>query len=163
MTMPSLSLHSPLGPLTIVEDDGAIAAIDWGWSRETEETGLLALARDQLVDYFDGTRRGFSLPLSPMGTAFQKSVWARMMRIPYGGTESYAALARALGSSARAVGTACGANPIPVLIPCHRVVGAGGRLTGYSGGDGLATKRYLLQHEGAVAAPAEWGNLAFAF
>jgi methylated-DNA-[protein]-cysteine S-methyltransferase len=161
--MPSLSLHSPLGPLTIIEDDGAIVAIDWGWSRETEETGLLALARDQLVDYFDGARRGFSLPLSPTGTAFQKSVWARMMRIPYGGTESYATLAQALGSAPRAVGTACGANPIPVLIPCHRVVGAGGRLTGYSGGDGLATKRYLLQHEGAVAAPAEWGNLVFAF
>jgi methylated-DNA-[protein]-cysteine S-methyltransferase len=161
--MPSLSLHSPLGPLTIREDEGAIVALDFGWSRECEETGLLALARDQLVEYFDGARRAFNLPLSPAGSVFQKTVWARMMRIPYGRTDSYGELARVLGSSARAVGMACGANPIPVFIPCHRVIGAGGRLTGYSGGDGLATKRYLLQHEGAAATPMASRNLAFAF
>lgn len=161
--MPSLSLHSPLGPLTIVEDDGAIVALDWGWSRNTEETGLLALARDQLIEYFDGTRRDFTLPLVPAGTAFQKSVWMQMVRIPYGSTDSYAGLARALDSSARAVGTACGANPIPVFIPCHRVIGTGGRIAGYSGGAGVATKRYLLQHEGAIAPATASRNLAFAF
>ena len=161
--MPSLSLHSPLGPLTIHEDDGAIVAVDWGWSRNTEETGLLALARDQLNEYFDGARRAFNLPLSPAGSAYQKSVWAQMMRIPYGRTDSYGGLARALDSSARAVGMACGANPIPVFIPCHRVVGAGGRLTGYSGGSGIATKHFLLQHEGALAPQTVSRNLAFAF
>jgi len=161
--MPSLSLHSPLGPLTLTEEDGSIVAVDWGWSRGSEETGLLALARDQLAEYFDGARQRFSLPLGPAGTPFQKSVWAQMVRIPYGSTDSYAGLARALGSSARAVGMACGANPLPLLIPCHRVVGSGGRLTGYSGGDGIATKRYLLEHEGALPNPVASLNLAFAF
>lgn len=161
--MSRLSLHSPLGPLTLVEEDDSIVAVDWGWARDSAETGLLTLAREQLTEYFDGARQRFSLPLRPAGTAFQKSVWAQMVRIPYGGTATYAELALALGSSARAVGMACGANPLPVLIPCHRVVGADGRLTGYSGGEGLVTKRYLLDHEAAPARPAAAAELAFIF
>ena len=105
------------------------------------------LASDQLTSYFDGELERFSLPLAPPGTAFQRQVWAAMTRIPYGKTQSYGAVAEEIDSSPRAVGTACGRNPIPIIIPCHRVVGNGGALVGYSGGEGVETKRYLLAHE----------------
>jgi methylated-DNA-[protein]-cysteine S-methyltransferase len=142
-----LSVHSPLGPLTIVEDDDAIVALEWGWTRDVSETGLLGLAGDQLASYFGGDLTNFSLPLAPSGTSFQRQVWASMTRIPYGKTLSYGGVAEEIDSSPRAVGTACGRNPIPIIIPCHRVVGNGGALVGYSGGEGVETKRYLLAHE----------------
>ncbi len=145
--MPCLSIHSPLGPLTIVEDDGAIVALEWGWARETASSGLLGLAGEQLASYFDRDLKQFSLPLAPSGTPFQRQVWASMARIPYGETLSYGGIAEDIDSSPRAVGTACGRNPIPIIIPCHRVVGNGGALVGYSGGEGVETKRYLLAHE----------------
>ncbi len=145
--MPSLSVHSPLGPLTIVEDDDAIVALEWCWTRDMSETGLLSLAGNQLASYFEGDLTTFSLPLAPSGTPFQRRVWATMTRIPYGETQSYGSVAEEIDSSPRAVGTACGRNPIPILIPCHRVVGNGGALVGYSGGEGVETKRYLLAHE----------------
>ncbi len=145
--MPCLSIHSPLGPLTIVEDDDGIVALEWGWARENSRTGLLGLAGDQLSRYFDGDLKQFSLPLAPSGTPFQRQVWASMARIPYGETLSYGGIAEDIDSSPRAVGTACGRNPIPIIIPCHRVVGNGGALVGYSGGEGVETKRYLLAHE----------------
>ncbi len=145
--MPCLSIHSPLGPLTIVEDDDAIVALEWGWARETAKTGLLGLAGEQLASYFDRDLKRFSLPLAPSGTPFQRQVWASMTRIPYGETQSYGGIAEDIDSSPRAVGTACGRNPIPIIIPCHRVVGNGGALVGYSGGEGVETKRYLLAHE----------------
>ena len=148
--MPSLSVHSPLGPLTITEQDAVIVALSWGWSRDSEETVLLCLARDQLDAYFNGAREGFRLPLAPPGSAFQRSVWSRMISIPYGDTESYGAVAAAVGSAPRAVGSACAANPIPILIPCHRVVGKGGALTGYSGAEGIGSKHYLLQLESGL-------------
>ncbi|MEE8444789.1 MAG: methylated-DNA--[protein]-cysteine S-methyltransferase [Alphaproteobacteria bacterium] len=150
--MPSLSLHSPLGPLTLTEQDGLIVSLGWGWRREQEETGLLGLARAQLGEYFDGTRTEFALPLAPGGSAFQRGVWREMSAIPHGEVRSYGALARTLATAPRAVGMACGRNPIPILIPCHRVVGADGRLTGYSGGDGLASKQFLLDLEQAPGA-----------
>jgi methylated-DNA-[protein]-cysteine S-methyltransferase len=151
--MPSLSVHSPLGPLTITEEDGRITSLGWGWRENAEETGLLAIAREQLIEYFDGEREHFELPLAPGGTEFQKKVWAAMCRIPHGEVKSYGDLAGELGSAPRAVGGACARNPIPIFIPCHRVVGADGALTGYSGADGLATKDYLLDHE--RGAPAQ--------
>ncbi len=147
--MQKLSVHSPLGPLTVTEQDGAITALDWGWSREAEETGLLCLARKQIGEYFDGTRSAFNLPLEPSGTPFQRSVWSRLLDIPYGSTESYGALARSIGTAARAIGGACARNPIPILIPCHRVLGSNGAVGGYSGGDGIESKHYLLRLEGA--------------
>lgn len=152
ISMADLSFHSPLGPVTVTEQDGVIVSLGWGWKKETEETGVLCLARDQVGEYFDGSRADFSLPLAPRGTAFQRSVWSRMLRIPYGGTESYGDVARAVGSGARAVGTACAKNPIPILIPCHRVVGQNGALTGYSGADGLGGKKFLLDLEGGSPA-----------
>ena len=145
--MPQLSLLTNLGDLTISEDDGAIVALDWGRGRDQAETPLLRRARDQLQDYFDGKRLTFDLPLAPHGSDFQKRVWAALCAIPPGETRSYADIARAIGSAPRAVGGANGANPIPIIIPCHRVVAADGSLGGYSGGDGPATKRFLLDLE----------------
>ena len=145
--MPQLFLLTNLGDLTISEDDGAIVALDWGRGRDQAETPLLRRARDQLQDYFDGKRLTFDLPLAPHGSAFQKRVWAALCAIPPGETRSYADIARAIGSAPRAVGGANGANPIPIVIPCHRVVAADGSLGGYSGGEGPATKRFLLDLE----------------
>ena len=145
--MPQLSLHTPLGEVTISEDGGAIVALDWGRGRDQEATPLLRQARDQLQEYFDAKRMSFDLPLAPVGSDFQKRVWAALCAIPPGETRSYADIARAVGSAPRAVGGANGANPIPLFIPCHRVIAADGSLGGYSGGDGPATKRYLLDHE----------------
>ena len=145
--MPQLSLHTPLGEVTISEDGGVIVALDWGRGRDQEATPLLREACDQLQKYFDGKRMSFDLPLAPEGSDFQKRVWAALCAIPPGETRSYADVARTIGSAPRAVGGANGANPIPLFIPCHRVIAADGSLGGYSGADGPATKRYLLDHE----------------
>lgn len=152
--MPQLSLHSPVGELTLFEHDGRIVALEWGWVEDQEPTPVLEEARRQLEEYFSGDRQAFDLPLDPAGgTAFQGRVWAAMRAIPFGTVRTYADLAAEVGSSARAVGTACGRNPLPILIPCHRVVGAGGRLGGYSGWEGTDTKKRLLALEG-TALPA---------
>lgn len=148
--MPQLSALTPLGELTLSEEDGAIVALDWGRGRDQAATPLLVRAAAALRAYFDGAADPFAgLPLAPVGTPFQRRVWAALRAIPRGRTRSYGALARELGSAPRAVGAACAANPIPILIPCHRVVTARGGLGGYSGGAGVATKRYLLGLERA--------------
>jgi methylated-DNA-[protein]-cysteine S-methyltransferase len=145
--VPHLTLHSPLGELTVFEEDGHIVALDWGrGSGAPAATPVLAAAKRQLEAYFDDPRSGFDLPLAPRGTGFQRRVWQAVREIPPGRTERYGALAARLGAAARAVGGACGANPIPIIIPCHRVVGAAS-LGGYSGGDGTDTKRALLALE----------------
>lgn len=146
-----LSLHSPVGDLTISEDGGAIVSIDWGWVADQSETPLLTEARRQLHDYFDGKRHGFDLALAPVGTGYQRRVWQALCDIPPGSTRTYADIARTVGGSPRAVGGANGRNPIPIVIPCHRVVAMTG-IGGYSGGDGLPTKRFLLALEGAGGA-----------
>lgn len=147
--MTQLSLISPVGDLTISERDGAIVALDWGWGRDQTETPLLTTAVQQLHEYFDGHRQHFALQLTPTGTEFQQSVWRAMQAIAYGATATYGELADEAGGIARAVGVACGANPIPIIIPCHRVVAASG-LGGYSGAGGLDTKVALLRLEGAL-------------
>lgn len=150
--MPQLSLHTPLGDLTLSEEDGAVVALDWGRGRDQDATPLLLAAREQLQDYFDGRRTAFDLPLAPHGTAFQRRVWDALRAIPPGETRSYLDIARQIGCRApRAIGQANSANPIPILIPCHRVVAASGGLGGYSGGEGGATKRYLLDLERPAA------------
>ena len=118
-----------------------------GW-RENE--GILDEAREQLQAYFEARRRRFTLPVAPEGTPFQQRVWRELQQIPWGTTTTYREIAERLGQPAavRAVGHANGRNPIAIVIPCHRVVGANGRLTGYAGG--IAVKRRLLQHEGAL-------------
>jgi methylated-DNA-[protein]-cysteine S-methyltransferase len=113
---------------------------------------LLDRIEAQLNEYFAGSRTTFDLPLEPSGTDFQLSVWELLRKIPYGVTTSYGALARRLGDpkASRAVGAANGANPIPIIVPCHRVVGSKGDLTGFGGG--IERKRWLLEHEGALLA-----------
>jgi methylated-DNA-[protein]-cysteine S-methyltransferase len=119
--------------------------------RENEQAAVIRRASQQLREYFAGLRRQFDLPLDAPGTAFQKKVWGYLETIPYGETRSYAQVAEAIGAptAVRAVGAANGANPIAIVVPCHRVVGADGRLTGYGGG--LPLKRRLLELEGALS------------
>jgi methylated-DNA-[protein]-cysteine S-methyltransferase len=149
--MPSLSIPSPVGQLTIEEADDRIVAIRWGDGEAGNGSSLLAEAARQLAAYFDGRLRDFDLPLAPEGTAFEGRVWAAMQAIPYGQTRSYGDLAGMTGSAPRAVGRACGKNPIPIVVPCHRVLAKGG-LGGYSGDGGLVTKQRLLALEGALPA-----------
>jgi len=142
--------ESPVGPLTIrVNDDGALEEIRFG-AREplcTVHSAQCTAVIDQLNEYFAGTRREFELPLAPRGTEFQLACWNELQRIAYGTTISYSELARRIArpNAVRAVGAANGANPIPIIIPCHRVIGANGTLTGYGGG--LHIKRALLALE----------------
>ncbi len=143
-------ISSPLGSMTLSEQDGAITGLDWRIERPTATTPLLMRAAAQIEEYFAGRRRVFDLPLAPQGSAFQLRVWQRMAKIPYGELMTYGALAQAVGSAPRAVGGACGRNPIAIILPCHRVIGGSGALTGYSGAGGVSTKQYLLELEGAV-------------
>ncbi len=145
-----LSVPSPVGTLTLTEENGAIVSIAWGRAAGRNGSPLLAEAARQIEAYFAGEMADFDLPLMPAGSAFEQRVWAAMRRIPYGKTQCYGELAAAIGSAARAVGGACGRNPIPVVIPCHRVLAKAG-LGGYSGQGGLDTKQTLLSLEGALA------------
>jgi methylated-DNA-[protein]-cysteine S-methyltransferase len=152
-------IESPVGPLLAARDDVGLVELQLpegkheqrprpGWVRDD---AAFEDVRVQLAEYFAGTRTEFDLPLHASGTPFQQKVWAALMDIPYGETASYGATAAAIGSptASRAVGLANGQNPIPIIVPCHRVVGANGSLTGYGGG--LDTKRWLLSHEAAHA------------
>jgi methylated-DNA-[protein]-cysteine S-methyltransferase len=149
VAMPSLSIPSPIGQLTIDELDDAIVAIRWADAPAGNGSPLLAETARQLAAYFAGRLCHFDLPLMPAGSPFEASVWSAMQAIPYGETRCYGDLAGAVGSAPRAVGRACGKNPIPIVIPCHRVLAKGG-LGGYSGAGGLATKTRLLALEGAA-------------
>ena len=157
--------QSPFGTLEIEASAEGISAIRWPASSATNEQdpcltidpagssedALLETAKTQLDEYFQGARKGFELPLSLTGTPFQQLVWNALKAIPYGTTASYGAIANAIGRprAVRAVGRAIGCNPVPLIIPCHRVIGAGGKLTGFSGG--LDRKRWLLQRENALS------------
>ncbi len=147
--MPSLSIPSPIGQLTIDEMADAIVAIRWADAPAGNGSALLAEAARQLAAYFGGRLSHFDLPLAPAGSPFEGRVWSAMQAIPYGETRCYGDLAEAIGSAPRAVGRACGKNPIPIVIPCHRVLAKGG-LGGYSGEGGLLTKQRLLALEGAL-------------
>ncbi|OUJ14781.1 methylated-DNA--[protein]-cysteine S-methyltransferase [Acetobacter sp. DsW_063] len=146
--MPQLSLHSPLGPLTLSEEDGAIVALDWGWGRDQTETAVLVAAREWLDKWFDEPSDHIPFRLAPFGTSYQKRVWDELLKIPAGEVRTYAQVAAAAGGSSRSVGQAVGRNPIPILIPCHRVVAAQG-IGGYSGDGGTDDKIWLLELEGA--------------
>jgi methylated-DNA-[protein]-cysteine S-methyltransferase len=148
----SISLDSPVGRLVIVEHAGAIVAIRWSMEPAGQPTPLLCEVQRQLIAYFTGRLRAFALPLAPSGTPFEHRVWAAMQEIPFGETRRYGDLAMVSGSAPRAVGRACGRNPIPIVIPCHRVVASTG-IGGYSGGTGLATKRALLALEAEIRGP----------
>ncbi len=149
-TSGTITFNSPLGPLTVREKDGVIAAVDFAAATEQRETPLLAAAKVQLDAYFYCGLKTFELPLAAVGSAFNRRVWEVIAAIPYGHTLTYGEVAARVGGDARSVGGACGANPIPIIIPCHRVVGQGGTMVGYSGAGGPETKRFLLQLEGAL-------------
>lgn len=147
--MNRIFVESTVGPLCVTEDGGAITGLGRGGAAHGRESAVLAAARAQLGEYFAGTRRTFDLPLQVEGSAFQRAACAAMCEIPFGETRTYGELAQILGASAQAVGNACGANPIAIVIPCHRVLAAGS-LGGYSGAGGVETKVALLRHEGAA-------------
>lgn len=143
-------MDSPIGELTLVEEDGALSEVRFGNRSENlalTDTPLLSQAKQELSEYFNGARKTFTLPLRPKGTPFQQSCWQALSRIPYGETRTYGQQAAQIGhpKACRAVGMANHRNPLPVLIPCHRVSGANGKLTGYAGG--LKNKEILLQIE----------------
>lgn len=153
----SRRIASPVGALLLCAQDGRLTRVTWCTARTPEtpsgsdaDRTVLDRATVQLGAYFSGDLTHFDLPLAPAGSPFQRQVWAVMSRIPFGRTRTYGELARDVGGVARAVGQACGANPIPIIIPCHRVVAGGGRLGGFSGGRGRDSKRALLAHEHAV-------------
>ncbi|MBU6419019.1 MAG: methylated-DNA--[protein]-cysteine S-methyltransferase [Proteobacteria bacterium] len=151
--MAAISMHSPVGDLTLFAEDDAIVALEWGWGSLQNPSALLRRTKDALDAYFDGEAQlPDDLPLNPAGTPYRHRVWAALRAIPHGQTRSYAALAREAGGSPRAIGGANAANPIPILIPCHRVLATSG-IGGYSGGEGLATKRLLLALESRTKAP----------
>ena len=151
-----MSLATPIGDLRLVASPNGLRRIDLPPAGEPESTWveestpILAEVVRQLTEYFAGDRRTFDLPLEPEGTDFQLSVWKVLRAIPFGQTISYGEQARRLGDAnkARAVGSANGRNPLPIVVPCHRVVGADGSLTGFSGG--VDAKRWLLEHEGSL-------------
>ncbi|HEY9078587.1 methylated-DNA--[protein]-cysteine S-methyltransferase [Magnetovibrio sp.] len=149
--METLCIKTPVGELTLFEDGGQIVALDWGQGLDTPRTSknpVLSQAAEALRDYFRSGDENFkTLPLDPGGTEFQRRVWKEMQKIKPGKVKTYGEIAKSLNSSPRAVGNACGANPIPILIPCHRVVGQS-TLGGYTGDGGLDTKTQLLRLEG---------------
>lgn len=146
--MVEISVQSPFGPVTLHEDEGRIAALRWG-SGGDSITPLLFEAAAQLGQYFAGTRRSFDLPVA-FRSGLQGEVMRAMCAIPFGETRTYGDLAKDLGVPAQAIGQACGANPVPVIVPCHRILGASG-LGGFSAPGGVETKVALLRHEGAAS------------
>ena len=168
MTRHHTVLDSPLGPLTVVVEDAGLCGLyveqglakalersaTLGTLSDPEEVPLLQAVAEQLAAYFAGELTDFDLPVAATGTPFQQRVWAALREIPYGETRSYGQVATEIGnpSASRAVGAANGRNPVSIVVPCHRVIGSTGRLTGYAGG--LTTKEQLLAHERAMADPS---------
>ncbi|MEM7547378.1 MAG: methylated-DNA--[protein]-cysteine S-methyltransferase [Pseudomonadota bacterium] len=148
--MHRLRVDTSLGPLTVEQTGEAISALHWREASAGEATPLLHEAARQLIAYANGDLTEFDLPLAPPGGTLQQDVLAAMRAIPFGETRTYGEIAKAVGAPAQAVGQACGANTIPVIIPCHRVTGTG-HLGGFSGMGGVETKVMLLKHEGAYS------------
>jgi methylated-DNA-[protein]-cysteine S-methyltransferase len=159
LAMSIIYVESPVGRLALEAEDDTLTGVSWTsgrWtsaaerSKDEKATPVLREARRQLDLYFKRKLRRFELPLAGRGTPFQHSVWKMMSAIPFGETATYGGMAMALGSGPRAVGMACGRNPLPIVVPCHRVLASGGKEGGFSGGRGLPTKRELLALEGVV-------------
>jgi methylated-DNA-[protein]-cysteine S-methyltransferase len=159
MTSPGFlrRIDSPIGRIELVSDGTAVTSltIERGgalpFDEEPERSNpVLEQAASQLAEYFAGGRQEFDVPVTTRGTQFQRDVWQVLAQLPYGTSISYGELGRATGraTAGRAIGGAVGANPVPIIVPCHRVLASNGRITGYSGGEGIPTKAWLLQHEG---------------
>lgn len=157
--MATRMIDAPVGRIELEAEDGALVRLTMLPTRANlsprrdnatptrNDNAVLDDAERQLAEYFAGKRTAFDLPLAPQGTAFRQQVWRALCDIPFGETRTYGDLARKLKTAPRAVGGACGANPIAIVVPCHRVVGGGGAIGGFSGGDGCDTKRVLLALE----------------
>ncbi len=170
MTLACATLDTPIGPMTVVASDAGLRAVLWpgddGRVRlpdqivEDADHPIVAAASAQLTEYFAGERTGFDVPLDLIGTDFQRTVWRSLADIPFGETATYGEQADHIGrpTAARAVGSANGRNPVSIVLPCHRVVGADGSMTGFAGG--VDTKRFLLDHEARVAARQRSGRAA---
>jgi methylated-DNA-[protein]-cysteine S-methyltransferase len=159
----TMTIRSPLGALRLYAESDELVGVDLPGRDASagveQRTGVLVRTAEQLAEYFAGERQEFDLPLAPRGTGFQTLVWRTLLRIPYGETWSYGELARAIRrpAASRAVGAANGRNPIPIIMPCHRVIGSNGSLTGYGGG--LPIKRWLIDHERGWRQPSLPGAL----
>lgn len=152
-----LRVDSPIGRIELVGDGTAVTSLTieraghLPLEAESERTdGILDRAASQLCEYFAGTRTTFDIPVALVGTEFQRAVWAQLDQLPFGAVTSYGEIGLATGrpTAGRAVGGAIGANPVPIIVPCHRVLASNSRITGYSGGNGVPTKVWLLAHEG---------------
>lgn len=150
MSALTASMESPVGPLTLWEEDGAITALSWDRAGGAPQTPLLQRAIQQLEDYFAHKRESFDLPLNPKGDAFQQRFLKALSAIPYGETRTYGDMAKDLDTMPQAIGQACGSNSIAIIIPCHRVLASNG-LGGFSGRGGIEAKVALLKHEGAAS------------
>ncbi len=152
--MNSGTIDSPFGPISFTVEEGLVTRVKFEPGKDNFDGSdpVMAEAARQLREYAAAARFSFDLPLDPAFSEFQSRIRQCMIAIPYGEMRTYGELAKELGSASQAVGQACGANPIPIIVPCHRVVASGGKLGGFSGGDGAPTKRKLLNHE-AVYAP----------
>lgn len=145
-----ITMYTPIGVLKLSSDEQHLQSISFDAEfveRVTQIPGVLIKAQQQLEEYFSGKRQTFDLPIDPEGTEFQRHVWSQVTAVSYGSTKSYLEIAREVGTanSCRAVGMANGRNPLPIIIPCHRIIGQNGKLTGYAGG--LERKKWLLLHE----------------
>ncbi|WP_411701367.1 methylated-DNA--[protein]-cysteine S-methyltransferase [Conyzicola sp.] len=152
-------VDSPIGRLELTSDGQAVTSlsIERAGSLPLEEfpqrsNAVLETAKEQLAEYFAGTRRDFDVPVALVGTEFQKAVWSELSSLGWGEVASYGSIGAATGraTAGRAVGGAVGANPVPIIVPCHRILAGNGKITGYSGGNGIPTKAWLLDHEGIV-------------
>lgn len=152
-----MRMHSPIGRIEVASDGVAVTSLAMErdgilpWDGEPERpVTVLETAVAQLEEYFAGTRTSFDVPVVVAGTPFQKAVWSELAQLPFGEVVSYGEIGHATGrpTAGRAVGGAVGANPVPIIVPCHRVLATNGRITGYSGGNGIPTKVWLLDHEG---------------
>lgn len=148
LPMKTCTVPTQFGDLILVEEDHQITALNWGRAPSEDRSDVLSEAQRQLLAYDAGELEQFDVPMRVHGSQFQRDVCAAMSAIPFGDTCTYGDIAKLLGVPAQAVGGACGGNPIPIIIPCHRVMGAKG-LTGFSGAGGVETKVALLRHEGA--------------
>ena len=145
----SQTIETPLGDITIEADGSALIGVSFGNNSNQSPNSITRMAAEQLAEYFDGKRLKFEIPMRITGTDFQRRVWKELLDIPAGKTTSYGQIAKNIGKpkAARAVGGAVGSNPFAIVIPCHRVMASNGAITGYTGGDGIKTKRKLLDLE----------------
>ena len=144
----NLSVETTVGLLTIGELNSEIVSIRWSEKKYNQSSYLLKKTSDQVLEFLDKKRKKFEIPINPAGTNNQKKIWNALLKINYGSVKSYLSIAKSISSHPRVIAKACATNPIPIIIPCHRVISNSGKISGYSGGKGRETKLKLLEIEG---------------